>query len=106
MLPPWEVSMVDAVDPVQVVAARFELLLELNDAELRQRASSERILFYLVHVRCQIERGGFTVMFEQALDEGEWGVLIDGLRRLGRRDLAGALQTGVDALAAEGYFAS
>jgi hypothetical protein len=68
------------------------------------RPKAERILYYVVATRCEIDIDGYDSVFEQDLDAAEVAFLVDGLKRIGETELASEFQRGFESLDADGFY--
>ena len=82
----------------------FDRLIAMGRSAVASRPRPERIVYYVVATRCQIDINGFESVYQQLLTRDKLSFLIEGLRQLEERSLAGQFQNGADLLAADGFY--
>ena len=92
------------MDATDRINEEFDRLLVLGTDRMLARPYGERIVWYVVCTRCEIDIDGFASVYEQALDAAELSVLIDGLRKLDERELADAFALGLELLQSDGFY--
>jgi hypothetical protein len=83
----------------------FDRLVALGRNGVVARPLAERIVYYIVATRCEIDINGFASVYEQELNPAELEVLIDGLQRIGEAELAAEFRRGFELLESDGYYA-
>lgn len=71
---------------------------------MASRPLAERIIYYVVATRCEIDMDGFASVYEQALNPAELEILINGLRRIGEPEISAEFRRGYELLKAEGFY--
>lgn len=91
------------MDATDRIAQIFDRLVQLgrNASELTM---SERMVYYVVATRCEIDINGFASVYEQHLVPEEIKILIGGLERINERGLADEFQRGFDVLKSDGFY--
>jgi hypothetical protein len=87
------------------IAVEFDRLVALGQDGVAQRPMEERIVYYVVATRCEIDIDGFASVYEQDLNATELEILIKGLDRIGESALATEFRRGYELLTAEGFYA-
>jgi hypothetical protein len=93
-----------AMDATYRVADEFDRLVAMGQDKMPARPHPERVLYFVVATRCEIDMEGFESVYEQAFTLVELGILIDGLRLLGEADLAEEFARGIEVLRQEGFY--
>ncbi|HEY4262268.1 MAG TPA: hypothetical protein VGM98_19060 [Schlesneria sp.] len=91
------------MDATDRVAAEFDRSVALGREGVASRPMAERYLYYIVATRCDIDIGGFSSVYEKSLTADEIQILIDGLGRIGERQLADEFRRGYDLMRANGF---
>ena len=94
------------VDPAEVVAKRFELIGDRSKATGRPTdlSHNEKVIWYLVATRCEIDMEGFESVFDQLLTEMEVLFLIAALGELEEPELAASFTRAYNALKRVGFY--
>ena len=92
------------MDATDRIAEAFDRLVRLGRDGVSKRPASERIIYYVVATRCEIDIDGFSSVYEQHLNPAEIGTLIDGLNQIGEKDLADEFCRGFELLKRDGYY--
>jgi hypothetical protein len=85
------------------IVEEFDRLEAMGRAFIATRPGPERIVYYVVAARCEIDINGFGSLYAQGLDPVELAILIDGLNQIGEGELAGEFRRGFDLLKQSGY---
>ena len=85
------------------VAERFNFI-NANWRDLAQFSETDRMIWYIVSTRCELDMEGFHSVFEQLLTEQELLFLITSLGRLREPNLASAFQRAHESLSRVGFF--
>ena len=85
------------------IAVEFERLVALGRNGVALRPMEERIVYYVVATRCEIDFDGFASVYEQDLSATELEILVEGLDRIGESALATEFRRGYELLKAEGF---
>ena len=64
----------------------------------------DRIIYYVISTRCEIDINGFDAVFDQLLSENELTFLIETLNELEATELAGLFESALKRLKAAGFF--
>jgi hypothetical protein len=91
-------------DATNRIVEEFERLVALGRDGVVTRPLAERIVYYVVATRCEIDIDGFASVYEQALDAAEIKALIDGLERIGEAELAAEFRRGFELLESDGFY--
>jgi hypothetical protein len=93
------------MDATRRIVEEFDRLVGLGRNQMPDQLYASRAVYYIVAARCDIDIGGFAAIYEQSFSQAEFGILIDGLRRIGEESLADAFATGLRLLEQDGYYA-
>jgi hypothetical protein len=91
------------MDATERIAQIYDRLVQLG-RNASEFSSSERVVYYVVATRCEIDINGFASVYEQQLAPEEIEILIDGLDRINERSLADEFQRGYDVLKTDGFY--
>jgi hypothetical protein len=92
------------MDASERIADEFDRLNEMEPKRLRKCSFAERAIYWIVATRCEIDTNGFSSVYEQLLGEEEGGIVVEGLRRLGEKRIAGQFERGIELLRAAGFY--
>jgi hypothetical protein len=92
------------MDATDRIVEEFDRLVALGRNGVATQPLAERIVFYIVATRCEIDIDGFASVYEQELNAAEIEVLIDGLQRIGEAELAAEFQRGFELLESDGFY--
>ncbi|HEY2588462.1 MAG TPA: hypothetical protein VGI81_22160 [Tepidisphaeraceae bacterium] len=92
------------MDATQRIIQEFDRLVALGREAVGSRPLAERVVYYVVATRCEIDIDGFAAVYEQDLDLAELEILIDGLGRIGEPELAAEFRRGFESLKADGFY--
>jgi hypothetical protein len=93
------------MDATDRIVEEFDRLVALGRDGVATRSLAERIVYYVVATRCEIDIDGFASVYEQDLNPAELEVLINGLRGIGEGELAAEFRRGFEALESDGFYA-
>jgi hypothetical protein len=93
------------MDAADRIVEEFDRLVALGRQGVATRPLAERIVYYVVATRCEIEIVGLASVYEQALNAAEIDVLVDGLQRIGEAELAAEFRRGFELLDSDGFYA-
>ena len=93
------------MDATDRIVEEFDRLVALGRDGVAARPPAERIVYYVVATRCEIDIDGFASVYEQDLNPAELEVLIKGLQRVGEPDLAAEFRRGFELLQSDGFYA-
>lgn len=65
---------------------------------------ADKVVYYVVATRCEIDINGFSSIYEQGLNSHELALLVDGLNKLDEMDLARQFASGLQLLQSEGFY--
>jgi hypothetical protein len=86
------------------IVEEFDRLVALGRDGVAKRPLAERIVYYVVATRCEIDINGFASVYEQDLSPAELEVLIHGLQRIGEAELAAEFRRGFESLDSDGFY--
>ncbi len=86
------------------IVEEFDRLVTLGRSGVATRPSAERVVYYVVSTRCEIDINGFASVYEQGLNPTELAILVDGLRQLGKKKLVNEFQQGFKMLERDGFY--
>ncbi len=92
------------MDATYRIVEEFNRLVAMGREGVATRPVAERIVFYVVATRCEIDIDGFASVYEQDLNPGELTILISGLSQIGESELAGEFRCGFDLLKRDGFY--
>ena len=96
------------MDASRLVAEYFETLVErCSPGPTARRArlpKNDRVIFYVVSTRCEIDINGFNSVFDQLLTEAELLFLIDALNNLGASKPASLFEQAHSRLRNAGFY--
>ena len=92
------------MDATNRIIEEYDRLVALGRDGVALQSESDRIVFYVVSTRCEIDINGFASVFEQELNPRELGMLIDGLNRIGEPGLAREFHHGFILLKRDGFY--
>lgn len=92
--------------PAEIVDAHFQQLITRCDAKGRPTKISrdDRIIYYVIATRCEMDMNGFDNVFNQLLSKSELQFLIESLEHLDEMNLAASFQAANDRLDEAGFF--
>jgi hypothetical protein len=95
-----------SMDASKAIAVRYSDIITRCDGRGRPEGLShaDRVIYYLVSVRCEADMNGFCSVFEQLLDWDELAFFVEALRELGRPDLAATYEEIGSLLLSAGYY--
>lgn len=82
----------------------FDRLVALGRSGVATRPVAERVVYYIVATRCEIDIDGFASVYEQDLSSLELEILIDGLHRIDEEALASEFHRGLTIVTADGFY--
>lgn len=80
------------MDAADRISEAFDRLITIPVDQRANLPISERLVFYVVAARCEIDIGGFASLCN-AFSADEFDFLVEGLRRLGENDVVNALNS-------------
>lgn len=86
------------------IVEEFNRLVALGRDRVATRPTADRVVYYVVAARCEIDIDGFASVYEQDLNPRELAILIDGLSQIGESDLAGEFLRGFELLKQDGFY--
>jgi hypothetical protein len=92
------------MDATDRIVEEFNRQVALGRKAVASRPAAERIVYYVVATRSEIDINGFSSVYEQDLDAAELMILVDGLRRIGEEELASEFRRGFELLQADGFY--
>jgi hypothetical protein len=92
------------MDATDRIVEQFDRLVALGRIGVAQRPAAERIIYYIVATRCEIDIDGFVSVYEQDLNPAELAILVDGLTQIGETELAGEFHRGFVLLKQHGFY--
>jgi hypothetical protein len=92
------------LDAADRIAEEFDRIIALRRSGIPTLTASERIVWYVVSTRCEIDINGFESVYEQHLDPSELAILVDGLNQIGEKDLASEFQRAFELLKADCFY--
>lgn len=96
------------MDASQQLAEYFESVNEQCNRDPSGRPTNlpehDRIIYYVISTRCEIDMNGFNSVFDQLLTESELCFLIDALEQLGVPQMAGWFDRARFRLRRAGFF--
>jgi hypothetical protein len=92
------------MDATDRIVEEFDRLVAMGRDGVATRPLAERIVYYVVATRCEIDIDGFASVYEQDLNPAELDLLIAGLERIGEADIAAQFRRGFDLLKADGFY--
>jgi len=98
--------MVRSMGPDSIVADRFEAITAQCDESGRpsRLSQDDRVIWYIVATRCEIDMGGIESVFDQLLSEAEVRFLIGALASLGEDRLSAELASVYSSLVASSFY--
>jgi len=93
------------MDATDRIVEEFNRLVAIGRDGVAARSLPERIVYYVVATRCEIDIDGFASVYEQDLNPAELELLISGLERIDEADVAAQFRRGFEALKADGFYA-
>ena len=98
------------MDASERLADYFEQLIDRVNQDAGGRPATlpegDRIIYYVVSVRCEIDINGFESVFDQFLNEGEIRFLIESFQKIDASALANAFKRAYTLLDRHGFFQS
>ncbi|HWE95315.1 MAG TPA: hypothetical protein VG269_15215 [Tepidisphaeraceae bacterium] len=92
------------MDAIDRIVEEFDRLVALGRDGVATRPLAERIVYYVVATRYEIDIDGFMSVYEQDLSPAELELLINGLQRIGEPELATEFRHGLESLDSEGFY--
>jgi hypothetical protein len=92
------------MDATDRIVEEFNRLVALGRDGVARRPAAERIVYYVVATRCEIDIDGFASVYQQDLNPAELAILVDGLNQVGEKELAREFGRGFDLLNADGFY--
>jgi hypothetical protein len=92
------------MDATGRIVEEFNRLVALGRGGIAQRPAAERIVYYVVATRCEIDIDGFASVYEQDLNAAELAILVDGLNQIGESELADEFDHGFGLLKQDGFY--
>ena len=92
------------MDATDRIVEEFDRLVALGRDGVARRPAAERIVYYIVATRCEIDIDGFASVYEQDLNPAELAILVDGLTQIGETELAGEFHRGFVLLKQHGFY--
>ena len=92
------------MDATERIVDEFDRLVAKGRSGVAICPPAERIVYYIVATRCEIDIDGFASVYEQDLNPTEIGVLVDGLNQIGEGELAREFQRGFEMLETDGFY--
>lgn len=89
------------MDDVEIVDQYFQNLICRPESTWTE---SDRVIYCIVATRCEMDMNGFDSVFSQLLKKRDVQFLIDALRQLDERQLAGHFQNAFDRLQSVKFF--
>jgi hypothetical protein len=92
------------MDAIHRIIEEFDRLVALGGDAVAARPLAERVIYYVVATRCEIDINGFVSVYEQLLTPAELEMLISGLQRIGEAELAAEFRRGFQLLESDGFY--
>ncbi len=92
------------MDATDRIVEEFNRLVALGRDGVAKRPAADRIVYFVVATRCEIDIDGFASVYEQDLNPSELAILVEGLNQIGERELAREFRRGFDLLDADGFY--
>ena len=92
------------MDATDRIVEEFDRLVAMGRDGVAARPLGERVVYYVVATRCEIDIDGFASVYEQDLSPPELEVLINGLQRMGEAKLAAEFRHGFELLDSDGFY--
>lgn len=92
------------MDATDRIVAEFDRLVTMGQGAVAKQSFGERVIYYVVATRCEIDIDGFASVYEQGLKPSELDILISGLRHLGEAELANEFHHGFKLLQADDFY--
>lgn len=92
------------MDATDRIIEAFNCLVALGRDAILSRPAPEQAIYYIVATRCEIDIGGFSSVYEQALNPTEIRILVEGLNNVGEQELADAFFRGFRLLKDDGFY--
>jgi hypothetical protein len=92
------------MDAPDHIVEEFDRLAALGRTGVARRPAAERVVYYVVATRCEIDIDGFSSVYEQDLNAEELATLVDGLNQIDEKELAREFRLGFDLLKADGFY--
>lgn len=92
------------MDATDRIVNEFNRLVALGRHGVLARPLAERIVYYIVATRCEIDINGFDSVYEQDLNPAELEILVAGLNQIGETQLAVEFRHGYELLRADGFY--
>jgi hypothetical protein len=94
------------MDPSEFLAEYYESLIQRCDSSGRPNGlpHHDRVIYYIISVRCEMDINGFESVFDQLLTEEELLFLIDALREVDAIKLAEMFALAHSRLKSAGFF--
>ena len=86
------------------IVEEFDRLVALGRSGVAICPPAERIVYYIVATRCEIDIDGFASVYEQDLNSTELGILVDGLNQISEGELASEFHRGFELLEADEFY--
>jgi hypothetical protein len=97
------------MDTSEKLADYYESLIERVNADPSGRPlhlpKHDRIIYYIISTRCEMDMNGFDSVFDQLLSEEELAFLIEALKELDASRLAELFELAQSRLESAGFFA-
>lgn len=92
------------MDPSARICDEYDHLLAMGYEHIAVQPIAGQVIFYVVIARCEKDMANFESIFEQALNERELTVLIDGLRKMDESNLADCFADAFKSLKEAGFY--
>ena len=92
------------MDATNRIVEEFNRFVALGRDQMLTLPHQERVVFFIVATRCEIDMEGFASVFEQALSQTELAILIAGLQGIGEQELSAEFARGLEMLVEAGYY--
>jgi len=86
------------------IVEEFDRLVAMGRDGVVTRPAAERIVYYVVATRCEIDIDGFSSVYGQDLNPAELAILVEGLGQVGEHELASEFRRGYNLLNADGFY--
>jgi hypothetical protein len=86
------------------IVEEFNRLVAIGQDRIPDQPHAERVVYFVVATRCEIDMEGFASVFEQAFKPSELRILVEGLHSLGEKYLADEFARGFELLRLEGFY--
>lgn len=92
--------------PAEAIADCYDDIIKRCDSAGKpsRLSSHERVIYYVVSTRCEMDMNGFGSVFDQLLTEDELVFLIQSLEELGETGLKDSFQAAHEFLTELGFF--